>query len=78
MTGRDLIVYILENNLENAPVFANGKFIGCMTVEEVAVRFNVGVETVKAWYELGYIKGVKTNNELYILANSDVKIYTQE
>jgi hypothetical protein len=43
MTGRDLIVYILQNNLENEPVFKDGKFIGFMTEGEAAEKFDVGV-----------------------------------
>lgn len=31
MTGRDLILYILMNNLEDEPVFEEGKFIGFVT-----------------------------------------------
>ena len=31
MTGRELIVYILENGLENEPIFKNGKPIGFIT-----------------------------------------------
>ena len=34
MTGRELILYILSNGLENEPVFKDGKFIGFMTEEE--------------------------------------------
>lgn len=73
MTGRDLIVYILENHLEDKPIFENGMFIGVISVEEAAVKFGVGVETVKVWVELGYLKGIKSNNEYYILANAQPK-----
>ena len=34
MTGRDLIVYILSNNLENEEVFKDGKFIGFIPAQE--------------------------------------------
>lgn len=47
MTGRDLILYILANNLENEPVFKNGKFIGFDTEESFAAKHNVGIETVR-------------------------------
>ena len=52
MTGRDLIIYILQNNLEDEEIFKDGKFIGFVTLNEAAVRLNVGVETVKASIEL--------------------------
>ena len=39
MTGRDLIIYILENNLENEPVYKDGRLLGFLTVTEAAVEF---------------------------------------
>ncbi len=48
MTGRDLIVYISTNKLEDKPIFHNGRLLGFMTVEEVAVLLGVGKATVYA------------------------------
>lgn len=48
MTGRDLIVYILNNKLEDKPIFHNGQLMGFMTVEEVASTLGVGKATVYA------------------------------
>lgn len=67
MTGRDLILYILQNNLEDEPVFQDGKFIGMKSLEETAVRFNVGVATVKVWIDLGVIEGYTVKEGIYIL-----------
>ena len=33
MTGRDLIIYILENELEDKPVVLDGGFLDLLTVE---------------------------------------------
>lgn len=66
MTGRDLIIYILANNLENEPVFKDGKFIGFLTAEEMAIKMNVGVATIKAWAECGLIDCVRCPGEFYI------------
>lgn len=49
MTGRALIIYILENNLENKEIFKDGKIVGFISVSEAASKFNVGVGTVKTW-----------------------------
>ena len=38
MTGRELILYILENGLENEPVIKNGTFVGFMTVTQAAEK----------------------------------------
>ena len=69
MTGRDLIVYILENRLEDEPVFEDGKFIGFITLEEAAVKMGVGTASVKALVDLNIIKGVYTNSNIYIPFN---------
>lgn len=71
MTGRELIVYILENHLEDQLICADGKIIGFLTLEEAAEKFNVGTETVRLWYKLGQIDGAKIGNAIYILANAE-------
>ena len=68
MTGRDLIIYILKNNLEDVPIFKDGEFLGFITAEEAAVKLNVGVATVYAWVELGKMHGIKIDNTLFIPA----------
>lgn len=73
MTGRDLILYILKNELENEEIFdENGLFKLGMSVKDAAVALEVGTETVKAWYKLGYLKGVKINDNLYIFPDVPV------
>lgn len=69
MTGRDLIIYILQNNLEDEPIFKNGDFLGFLTVDKAAAKLNVGVETVKTWLELGWIDGVEFGELILIPAN---------
>lgn len=69
MKGRDLIIYILANNLEDEPVFNNGKFIGFMTPTEVAVTENVGTATVHAWMHQGRLESEAVREGIYIPAN---------
>lgn len=69
MTGKDLIIYILENNLENEPVFQHGKFIGFVTAGEVAERLNVGVATVYVWVYQKRLDGILVGGTLYIPAD---------
>lgn len=66
MTGRDLIIYILANNLENAPVFKDGKFIGFLTVDEAAERMHVGNATIRALVELGKLDAARPVSDMYI------------
>lgn len=69
MTGRDLIIYILENRLEDEPVFKNGKFIGFVTADEAAVKMNVGLATICAWTHQGRLDSVAVKEGIYIPAN---------
>ena len=56
MTGRELIMYILENHLEDEPVFQNGTFIGYVPDAKLAEILGVGVATVHTWILLGRVK----------------------
>lgn len=66
LTGKDIIVYILENDLVNTEFVADkifdDLFIGA---SEVAEYFGVGVATIEAMYKLKRIRGIKINGELY-------------
>lgn len=70
MTGRDLIIYILENHLEDEKLFKDGKIPGLLTYEEAAVKFGVGVSTIKAWVDCGSLKEVGIYNDKFIPANA--------
>lgn len=69
MTGRDLILYILQNGLEDEPVFKNGKFIGFVTPEDVAIQTNVGTATVHTWIHQGRLPSEAVTEGIYIPAN---------
>lgn len=69
MTGRDLILYILRNNLENEQVFKDGKFIGFITIDEAAAKTNVGIATVNAWIKQGRTIGILVGDTIYIPAD---------
>jgi hypothetical protein len=70
MTGRDLIIYIMQNNLEDKEVFEDGVFFGFMTEKEAAAKFEVGVPTIRAWHSLGFIDGVIIGETLFIFKNT--------
>lgn len=69
LTGRDLIIYILANNLEDAPIYDKGKLLGFVTIHEAAAQANVGVATVFAWLQRSQIKGVVIGGEIFIPAD---------
>lgn len=66
MTGRELIIYILENNLENELVFNNDRILGFITVPEAAVSFGVGTHTIETWVKLDIIPSIKIGNTIFI------------
>lgn len=70
MTGRDLIIYILENRLENEQVFKDGKLLGFVTVDEAALKFGVGPETIRLWCMLGVLPYIKIGDEFYTPFNA--------
>lgn len=70
MTGKELILYILQNNLENEVVVKDGVFIWLMTEEEAAVKFGVGLAQIRAWYVCGMLNGTKIGDHLYFLRNT--------
>ena len=71
MTGRELIIYIMMNHLEDEEIIQNGTIVGFMTVEEAAAKMDVGVATIEVWVALGHLKGVLIGDKIYIPANSE-------
>lgn len=71
MTGRELMLYILENHLEDEIVIQDGMFVWLMSEEEAALKFNVGVATVRAWYICGMLSGIKIGDCLYFSRNAN-------
>ena len=74
MTGKELIIYIVEHNLMDKDIFKEGSVfsflnVECLTVEEAALRYNVGYETIHAWCTLGKFQSILVNDKIYILIN---------
>lgn len=65
LTGRELIIFIMQNKLEDTVM------LELMTDVEIAAKFDVGVSTVRIWYEYGYITGGLTiGDKLYFLKDT--------
>ena len=67
MKGRDLIIYILENHLEDEDVLSDLKKLGLYSVGEVAALNNVGEATVKTWCSLGRYDYTTIDGRVYVL-----------
>jgi hypothetical protein len=69
MSGRELIIYILTNNLEDEPVFKDGRFMGFMTAVEAADKANVGLATMYTWISQGLVDCIVVGGLVYIPSN---------
>lgn len=68
MTGRDLILYILSNGLEDDKIYENGKLLGFMSPIEAAAKFEVGVSTIVAWCNMGVLPYIRIEGKCFIPA----------
>lgn len=50
MTGRELIIFILENNFEDVEFTNVCDILGVMTVKQAALKWNTGEATIKNFY----------------------------
>lgn len=71
MTGKELILYILQNDLENEEVISENGFLLFMDEKEAAAKFNVGIGTIETWYQLGMIKGFEFGDSIVFLSNTE-------
>ena len=69
MTGRDLIIYILKNGLEYDQVFNFVVFLGFITPEDAAEKFNVGLATINALVNMSQLRAIKIGESIFIPAN---------
>ena len=69
MTGRDLIIYILQNQLEDTEILTDSNHM-FLTVEETAVKYGTGIARVKAMNDQNVLKGMKIG-ETYLILNVD-------
>lgn len=76
ITGRDLMVYILQNHLEDEEIFKDGtifpKAFGFVDVEEAAAATGTGVWSIKALIALGLTYGVTINDQDYIYRGDNI------
>ena len=79
MTGRELIIYILENHLEDEPVFQNGTFIGYVSDVKLAEMLGVGVATIHTWILLGRVKdAIMIGDTMFVPTIYVMELYKQK
>ena len=70
MKGRDLIIYILKNELEDKDIMSEEFLSFLPTVEAVAQMFDVGTHTVLTWAIVGDLELMTINGKAYINPDS--------
>lgn len=66
ITGKDIIMYILKNDLVDKEVISEKSVSDILaTPEELASKFGTGVATVMAMYNMGMIKGYEIGEQVY-------------
>ena len=71
MLGRDLVSYIMANQLLDKEVFEDGKLIGFMSDAEAAKKFDVGVWTIHVWVNQGKMNGIRVNDTIFVPYDSE-------
>lgn len=73
LTCRDLIVHILTNNLEDEPVFKDGRFVGFMTAEDAAAILGVGKATIYAMITMQQLDYIYVGDHVFIPINTKLE-----
>lgn len=66
MTGKDVILFILNHNLVDTKIDGYPMRDLFMTVEKAAIKFGIGTNSLKDMIKLGLIDCVEFNGETYI------------
>lgn len=76
MTGREMIVYILDNNLLDTEIQANGFTLGYISVDDAAIALDMGEASVRALARNGELDLLNTtvDGELYCLYVSEKSV----
>ena len=75
MTGKELIMYILTNNLEDKEIIIDGVLVGFMNETEAAIKFGVDIPTIRVLVSLGMLKGVTIGDTVYFPKNAVIGPY---
>lgn len=70
MTGRELIIYILTNHMEDMMI-SDEDLVKTMYMDEseAADKFGVGTATIRTWYATGVLEGIKIGDTVLYYRN---------
>mgnify|MGYP007077591860 CR=1 FL=1 len=72
MTGKDLIIFILQNNLVDSDIPIPDILV---TEEQLAIKFGVGISTIQTWRKIGMLREIQIGESIFFLKNtSDPRI----
>ena len=70
LTAKEWMVYILQNELEDEPLFKDGKPLGFLTISEAAAKFDVGGATIHLWMKDYGLPFVTIGGQIFIPMNA--------
>ena len=70
MTGKELMLYILENDLLDESIVKDGIPIFLMSLEEASCKFEVGPATIRYWIAEGKIDSCVIGTQFYVYINA--------
>ena len=76
MTGRELIIYILENHLEDEPVFKDGVFVGFVSIGKAAEEMNMGLASMDVMIDMYGVDYIHTDSGIYLPFNYKSQLLT--
>ena len=76
MTGREIMLYILEHDLYDVNVFEDLRYLGLYTIEQAAVKLETGVESIKSLCMLNLIETKVISGTTYICIKEWQKLYS--
>lgn len=66
MTCKELVVYILENDLLDRQVFEDGTFVGFVTYEDAAAELKLGPASMKVIMDVYEIESININGAIFL------------
>lgn len=73
MTGKELIIYILENDLLDKSMFDCDNVVGLLSVSEAAIALGAGNATILAHIKIGTIDTVRVGKMDFVIDNDKFK-----
>ena len=69
MTGKDLVLFILKNDLLDVEIDGTDTNSLFLTIEDAAVKLGVSTTSLQDMIKIGVVDYIEFNNEIYLYKN---------